>query len=132
MKIGIVGAGVMGGGIAQVCALAGDEVVCYDVAPAALDEARTHVTTGRSFAFGLLLIVGVMIFPHGFAGTTTASSPSKQSAGPPGAGARVGLPRTEVASPPTRAASSRIQRSGSGARRAGRQEAASAAARSNA
>lgn len=40
----------MGGGIAQVCALAGDEVVCYDIAPAALDDARTHVTTGR---FGL-------------------------------------------------------------------------------
>jgi len=40
----------MGGGIAQVCALAGDEVVCYDIAPAALDDARAHVTTGR---FGL-------------------------------------------------------------------------------
>ena len=40
----------MGSGIAQVCALAGDEVVCYDVAPDALDEARAHVTTGR---FGL-------------------------------------------------------------------------------
>ena len=50
MRIGVLGAGVMGGGIAQVCALAGDEVVCYDVAPAALDDARAHVTTGR---FGL-------------------------------------------------------------------------------
>jgi 3-hydroxyacyl-CoA dehydrogenase len=40
----------MGGGIAQVCALAGDDVVCYDIAPAALDDARAHVTTGR---FGL-------------------------------------------------------------------------------
>ena len=50
MKIGVLGAGVMGSGIAQVCALAGDEVTCYDVAPAALDEARAHVTTGR---FGL-------------------------------------------------------------------------------
>jgi 3-hydroxybutyryl-CoA dehydrogenase len=50
MKIGVIGAGVMGGGIAQVCALAGDEVVCYDIAKAALDEARTQVTTGR---FGL-------------------------------------------------------------------------------
>ena len=50
MKIGVLGAGVMGGGIAQVCALAGDEVVCYDIAPAALDDARAHVTTGH---FGL-------------------------------------------------------------------------------
>jgi 3-hydroxyacyl-CoA dehydrogenase len=50
VKIGVLGAGVMGGGIAQVCALAGDDVVCYDIAPAALDEARAHVTTGR---FGL-------------------------------------------------------------------------------
>ena len=40
MKIGVLGAGVMGGGIAQVCALAGDDVVCYDIAPAALDDAR--------------------------------------------------------------------------------------------
>ena len=50
MNFGVLGAGVMGSGIAQVCALAGDDVVCYDVAPAALTEARTHVTTGR---FGL-------------------------------------------------------------------------------
>jgi 3-hydroxybutyryl-CoA dehydrogenase len=50
VKIGVLGAGVMGGGIAQVCALGGDDVVCYDIAPAALDDARTHVTTGR---FGL-------------------------------------------------------------------------------
>jgi 3-hydroxybutyryl-CoA dehydrogenase len=50
VKIGVIGAGVMGGGIAQVCALAGDDVTCYDIAPAALDEARAHVTTGR---FGL-------------------------------------------------------------------------------
>jgi len=50
VKIGVLGAGVMGGGIAQVCALGGDDVVCYDIAPAALDDARAHVTTGR---FGL-------------------------------------------------------------------------------
>ncbi|HUI50082.1 MAG TPA: 3-hydroxyacyl-CoA dehydrogenase family protein [Acidimicrobiia bacterium] len=50
MRIGVIGAGVMGGGIAQVCALAGDDVACYDTAPAALDDARAHVTTGR---FGL-------------------------------------------------------------------------------
>jgi 3-hydroxybutyryl-CoA dehydrogenase/3-hydroxyacyl-CoA dehydrogenase len=40
----------MGSGIAQVCALAGDDVTCYDTAPVALDEARAHVTSGR---FGL-------------------------------------------------------------------------------
>jgi 3-hydroxybutyryl-CoA dehydrogenase len=40
----------MGSGIAQVCALAGFDVACYDVAPAALEVARSHVTTGR---FGL-------------------------------------------------------------------------------
>ncbi len=50
MKFGVLGAGVMGGGIAQVCALAGDDVVCYDIAASALDDARMHVTTGR---FGL-------------------------------------------------------------------------------
>jgi 3-hydroxybutyryl-CoA dehydrogenase len=50
VKIGVLGAGVMGGGIAQVCALAGDDVVCHDIASSALDEAREHVTTGR---FGL-------------------------------------------------------------------------------
>ena len=50
VKVGVLGAGVMGGGIAEVCALAGDDVVCYDIAPAALDDAREHATTGR---FGL-------------------------------------------------------------------------------
>jgi 3-hydroxybutyryl-CoA dehydrogenase len=47
VRIGVLGAGVMGGGIAQVCALAGDEVVCRDVADEPLDAAREHVTTGR-------------------------------------------------------------------------------------
>jgi 3-hydroxybutyryl-CoA dehydrogenase len=50
VKIGVLGAGVMGSGIAQVCALAGDDVVSYDVDASALTEARAHVTTGR---FGL-------------------------------------------------------------------------------
>ncbi len=50
MKIGVLGAGVMGSGIAQVCAVAGDDVVCYDISPAALTAAAEHVTTGR---FGL-------------------------------------------------------------------------------
>jgi 3-hydroxyacyl-CoA dehydrogenase len=40
----------MGGGIAQVRAIGGDEVVVYDIAPDALADAREHATTGR---FGL-------------------------------------------------------------------------------
>ena len=47
MKIGVLGAGVMGSGIAQVCALGGDDVVCYDVDASALADGRAHVTTGR-------------------------------------------------------------------------------------
>ena len=37
-RIGVLGAGVMGGGIAQVCATGGYDVVCYDIAPDALDR----------------------------------------------------------------------------------------------
>ena len=46
-KVGVLGAGVMGSGIAQVTATAGYETVCYDVDPGALDKGREHVTTGR-------------------------------------------------------------------------------------
>lgn len=46
-SIGVLGAGVMGGGIAQVCATGGYDVVCYDIAPAALEAGREHATTGR-------------------------------------------------------------------------------------
>jgi len=46
-KIGVLGAGVMGSGIAQVTATAGYETVCYDVDAGALDTGREHVTTGR-------------------------------------------------------------------------------------
>ncbi len=45
--IGVLGAGVMGGGIAQVCATGGFDVVCYDIDSAALDAGREHATTGR-------------------------------------------------------------------------------------
>ena len=38
-KIGVVGAGTMGNGIAQACAAAGLDVVMTDVAQAALDRA---------------------------------------------------------------------------------------------
>jgi 3-hydroxybutyryl-CoA dehydrogenase len=46
-RIGVMGAGVMGSGIAQVLAIAGHEVVCYDVAAEALDKGRATVDTGR-------------------------------------------------------------------------------------
>jgi 3-hydroxyacyl-CoA dehydrogenase len=47
MRIGVLGAGVMGAGIAQVTAVAGYETCCYDLAPEALTAAHGHVTTGR-------------------------------------------------------------------------------------
>jgi 3-hydroxybutyryl-CoA dehydrogenase len=47
MRVGVLGAGVMGAGIAQVTATAGYETVCYDVDAGALERAREHVTTGR-------------------------------------------------------------------------------------
>jgi 3-hydroxyacyl-CoA dehydrogenase len=47
MRIGIIGAGVMGSGIAQVLATAGHDAVCMDVAPEALEKARANVTAGR-------------------------------------------------------------------------------------
>ena len=46
-RIGVLGAGVMGSGIAQVTATAGFPTVCYDVDPDALQRGRDHVTTGR-------------------------------------------------------------------------------------
>ena len=42
-KIGVIGAGQMGSGIAQVCAVAGRAVALYDIAPAQLDAARTAI-----------------------------------------------------------------------------------------
>jgi 3-hydroxyacyl-CoA dehydrogenase len=47
MKVGVLGAGVMGAGIAQVTATAGHETVCYDVDAEALRRGEEHVTTGR-------------------------------------------------------------------------------------
>jgi 3-hydroxybutyryl-CoA dehydrogenase/3-hydroxyacyl-CoA dehydrogenase len=47
MQIGVLGAGVMGAGIAQVMAVAGHDVVCHDVSPEALESARKDVDTGR-------------------------------------------------------------------------------------
>ena len=47
VQIGVIGAGVMGSGIAQVTATAGYPTVCFDVDERALERARGHVTTGR-------------------------------------------------------------------------------------
>ena len=47
LRVGVVGAGVMGSGIAQVTALAGYPTVCVDLDPAALERGRETVTTGR-------------------------------------------------------------------------------------
>jgi 3-hydroxybutyryl-CoA dehydrogenase len=47
MKVGVLGAGVMGAGIAQVTATAGYETVCYDTDAEALERGLEHVTTGR-------------------------------------------------------------------------------------
>jgi 3-hydroxyacyl-CoA dehydrogenase len=46
-KVGVLGAGVMGSGIAQVAATAGYNTVCHDVDTGALEAGRNHVTTGR-------------------------------------------------------------------------------------
>jgi 3-hydroxybutyryl-CoA dehydrogenase/3-hydroxyacyl-CoA dehydrogenase len=46
-RIGVIGGGVMGSGIAQVLAVAGHQVSCYDVDAAALARARESVDTGR-------------------------------------------------------------------------------------
>jgi 3-hydroxyacyl-CoA dehydrogenase len=43
----VLGAGVMGAGIAQVMAVAGNEVVCHDISSEVLDKARVGVDTGR-------------------------------------------------------------------------------------
>lgn len=46
-RIAVMGAGVMGAGIAQVMAIAGHEVVCYDISSEALTKGREGVESGR-------------------------------------------------------------------------------------
>jgi 3-hydroxybutyryl-CoA dehydrogenase len=46
-RIGVMGAGVMGSGIAQVLAISGHEVVCRDLTDDVLATAREGVDTGR-------------------------------------------------------------------------------------
>jgi 3-hydroxybutyryl-CoA dehydrogenase len=45
-KIGVIGAGQMGSGIAHVCALAGHAVALFDIAPAQLDAAAQAIAAG--------------------------------------------------------------------------------------
>jgi 3-hydroxybutyryl-CoA dehydrogenase/3-hydroxyacyl-CoA dehydrogenase len=47
LRVGVLGAGVMGSGIAQVTATAGCPTVCHDVDPDALARGLSLVTTGR-------------------------------------------------------------------------------------
>ena len=47
VRIGVIGAGVMGSGIAQTTATAGYETVCCDVSQSAVDQAETSVLSGR-------------------------------------------------------------------------------------
>ena len=47
LTVGVVGAGVMGSGIAQAIATAGMRTRCYDPSADALDRARENVRTGR-------------------------------------------------------------------------------------
>jgi 3-hydroxybutyryl-CoA dehydrogenase len=47
-RIGVVGAGQMGSGIAHVCALAGFDVVLHDVNPEALERARAQIERNLS------------------------------------------------------------------------------------
>jgi 3-hydroxybutyryl-CoA dehydrogenase len=47
LRVGVLGAGVMGSGIAQVTATAGCPTVCYDIDADALERGRSLVTTGR-------------------------------------------------------------------------------------
>jgi 3-hydroxybutyryl-CoA dehydrogenase len=43
MRVAVVGSGTMGSGIAQVCAVAGHDVLLFDVSQAALDRAGTTI-----------------------------------------------------------------------------------------
>jgi 3-hydroxybutyryl-CoA dehydrogenase len=47
LSVAVIGAGVMGSGIAQTLAIAGYETVCCDLAPEALARAKLDVVSGR-------------------------------------------------------------------------------------
>ena len=48
-KVGIIGAGQMGNGIAQACAISGIEVVMVDIAQAAVDKGRVAIVNVKTF-----------------------------------------------------------------------------------
>jgi 3-hydroxybutyryl-CoA dehydrogenase/3-hydroxyacyl-CoA dehydrogenase len=56
-RIGVIGAGVMGGGIAQSCAVAGYQVTCSDIAPDALERGKQDAASGR-FGIGGAVALG--------------------------------------------------------------------------
>ncbi len=47
LTIGVIGAGVMGSGIAQTVAQAGFSAVCCDVSDEVIEKARENVVSGR-------------------------------------------------------------------------------------
>ena len=47
LTIGVIGAGVMGSGIAQTCAQAGFRAVCCDVSDEVIEKAKEQVVSGR-------------------------------------------------------------------------------------
>ncbi len=53
MKIGVIGAGVMGRGIAQVSAMAGHSVVLFDINNDALDVAKSNIKVNLTKAISL-------------------------------------------------------------------------------
>ena len=56
--IGVIGAGTMGLGIAQVCAMAGFRTILYDMQPAMLEKARKQIESNLSKAVEKSLISG--------------------------------------------------------------------------
>jgi len=53
MKIGVIGAGAMGGGIAQVCALENHEIVLYDLDNGILEKAKNTINKNLNKAVDL-------------------------------------------------------------------------------
>ena len=61
--VGIIGAGTMGNGIAQACAVSGIDVVMVDISEAAVQKGDVHENPWRAVAIsaGLGLLVGLVI-----------------------------------------------------------------------